>query len=246
MKAMNEEKYGSRIPKVQHIVVHFCFGLLFILVVSCTVKSPIISNKDFIKNNYINSKSLAIYEGIHDTSFVRLSNYEGMFVFEMKYASNDNFLKTQVYDCDECYLRMKTVRNLIEANNEFLQMGYRIKIYDCYRPLDIQKKMWTIMPDADYVADPKRGSIHNRGGAVDITLVDQNGVELEMGTPFDHFGPESAHAYKKLPYSVKMNRALLKEVMLRHNFRAFKSEWWHYNLAESIKDPLANFKWNCH
>ena len=168
-----------------------------------------------------------------------------MFVFDIKYASADNFLKTQVYDCAECYLRMKTVRNLIEANNEFLQLGYRIKIYDCYRPLAIQKKMWAIMPDADYVADPKRGSIHNRGGAVDITLVDLDGVELDMGTAFDHFGPEAAHAFKKLPKNVLANRKMLKEIMLRHNFRAFKSEWWHYNLAESIKDPLANFKWEC-
>lgn len=218
---------------------------LALVVVSCSSTNKSISNKDFLKNNYINSQSLAIYSGIQDTTFVRLRNYEGMFVFDMKYASADNFLKTQVYDCAECYLRMKTVRNLIEANNEFLQLGYRIKIYDCYRPLAIQKKMWAIMPDADYVADPKRGSIHNRGGAVDITLVDLNGVELDMGTAFDHFGPEAAHAFKKLPKNVLANRKMLKEIMLRYNFRAFKSEWWHYNLAESIKDPLANFKWEC-
>lgn len=223
-----------------------CFlGFLGLLLVGCSSTDKAFSNRDFLKNNYLNSKSLAIYEGIHDTTFVRVRNYEGFFVFDMKYASSDNFLKTAVYDCSECYLRMKTVRNLIEANNEFLEKGYRIKIYDCYRPLDIQKKMWAILPDADYVADPKRGSIHNRGGAVDITLIDKEGNELDMGTSFDHFGPEAAHAYANLPAKVKANRAFLKEVMLRHNFRAFKSEWWHYNLAGSLKDPLANFKWDC-
>lgn len=223
----------------------YWFLLIGILASSCSIKTPKYLNTNFIEYNSINTKSLAIYEGIHDTTFVRLSKYDGVFVFDMKYASQDNFLKTQVYDCDECYLRMKTLRNLIEANNEFLQMGYKIKIYDCYRPLDIQKKMWNIIPNADYVADPNKGSIHNRGGAVDITLVDANGVELEMGTSFDYFGPEAAHAYKQLSRKVKANRAMLKEIMLRHNFRAFKSEWWHYNLAESVKDPLANFKWDC-
>jgi D-alanyl-D-alanine dipeptidase len=163
----------------------------------------------------------------------------------MKYATEDNFLKQKVYNCDECYLRLKTIKYLIAANSEFQKKGYRIKLFDCYRPLDIQKKMWKLIPNADYVADPKKGSIHNRGGAVDISLVDSKGKELDMGTSFDFFGPEASHKYQSLSSKIKKNRIYLKEVMLRNNFKSYDSEWWHYNLFESTKDKLANFQWNC-
>ncbi len=203
------------------------------------------NKKQILKNNYLKGNSIALYEGIKDTSFVKLKNLSGDFVFDMKYATADNFLKQKVYDCDECYLRMKTIKNLMDANAEFMQKGYRIKLFDCYRPLDIQKKMWEIVPNADYVADPKKGSVHNRGGAIDITLVDADGKELDMGTPFDFFGIKASHNYKDLPNRVLKNRAYLKEIMLKHHFKSFESEWWHYNLEESRKDPLANFKWKC-
>jgi D-alanyl-D-alanine dipeptidase len=163
----------------------------------------------------------------------------------MKYATEDNFLKVKVYDCAECYLRLKTATMLVQANKAFMEKGYRIKIFDCYRPVDIQKKMWQIVSNPIYVADPKKGSIHNRGGAVDITLVNKKGEELDMGTPFDFFGPEASHAYENLPRKVKANRELLKKIMLLNNFTAFDSEWWHYNLKNSAKDNLSNFKWPC-
>ena len=228
--------------KYSFVVIVILFG---IFISSCASKRNYFSSENYLKNYVRISDALKPYQGIHDTTFVRLLPFEGHFVLDMKYATTANFLNSKVYDCSACYLRMKTLRNLIEANYEFLQMGYRIKLFDCYRPLAIQKKMWQIMPNPDYVADPQKGSIHNRGGAVDITLVDSAGVELDMGTTFDHFGPEAAHAYKKVSKKVRANRALLKEIMLRHNFKSFKTEWWHYNLSESNKDSLANFMWKC-
>ena len=84
------------------------------------------------------------------------------FIYDMKYATNDNFLKSNVYDCAECFLRLKTVKALIMANDKFIKKGYKIKLFDCYRPLDIQKKMWALVPNPEYVADPAKGSIHNR------------------------------------------------------------------------------------
>jgi D-alanyl-D-alanine dipeptidase len=178
-------------------------------------------------------------------AFVNLKNYSNDFVFDMKYATADNFLKEKVYPCDECFLRVKTVKALLEANKSFLDKGYRIKLYDCYRPKSIQKKMWKIVPDANYVANPKKGSIHNRGGAVDISLVDSNGKELDMGTKFDFFGKEAAHNYLEFPDEILANRKLLKDIMLEHNFKSFDSEWWHYNLNGSNKDEVSNQKWNC-
>jgi D-alanyl-D-alanine dipeptidase len=180
-----------------------------------------------------------------DSTFVNLKLYSTEFVYEMKYATTDNFLKAKVYDCPECFLRLKTVKALMNANEDCIRKGYRIKIFDCYRPLDIQKRMWQIVPNPTYVADPAKGSIHNRGGAVDITLVDTNGVELEMGTPFDFFGPEAAHDYQNLSDKVKQNRLLLKQIMAKNNFSSIESEWWHYNLIQASADKVANTKWKC-
>ena len=184
-------------------------------------------------------------ESISDTTFVNLKDYSADFVYDMKYATEDNFLKAKVYDCAECFLRFKTVKALVKANTKFIKKGYHIKIYDCYRPLDIQKRMWKIVSNPEYVADPAKGSIHNRGGAVDITLVDADGKELDMGTSFDFFGPEASHYFDNLSDEVKQNRALLKRIMKKSNFNSFDSEWWHYNLKNASKDKVANTKWEC-
>ena len=182
---------------------------------------------------------------VNDTAFVNLKDYSQDFVYDMKYATEDNFLKAKVYDCAECYLRLKTVKALVEANNSFMKQGYKIKLFDCYRPLEIQKRMWKIVSNPKYVADPSKGSIHNRGGAVDITLVDSEGRELDMGTTFDHFGIEASHNYLKLDSQIIQNRKVLKETMQKHNLKIFESEWWHYNLNNASVDKLSNFKWKC-
>ena len=183
---------------------------------------------------------------ISDTTFVNLKEYSLDFGYDMKYASDDNFLKAKVYDCAECFLRLKTVKALIEANKVFVKKGFRIKIFDCYRPLDIQKRMWKIVSNPKYVADPAKGSIHNRGGAVDITLVySDTGKELDMGTPFDFFGEEASHNYLNISDEVKNNRKLLKKIMIKKGFNSFDSEWWHYNLKSALNDKVSNTKWNC-
>jgi D-alanyl-D-alanine dipeptidase len=180
-----------------------------------------------------------------DTSFVNLKDYSQDFVYDMKYATDDNFLKSKVYDCAECYLRYKTVKALIEANHKFMKKGLKIKLFDCYRPLDIQKRMWAIVSNPLYVANPSKGSIHNRGGAVDLTLVDFEGKELDMGTAFDFFGKEASHNYQGFSKEIRNNRNLLKKIMIKEKFNSFDSEWWHYNLKAALKDSVSNFKWQC-
>ncbi|MCG9792455.1 M15 family metallopeptidase [Flavobacterium algicola] len=182
---------------------------------------------------------------VNDTTFVNLKDYSSDFLYDMKYATEDNFLKAKVYDCAECFLRLKTVKALVLVNKEFMKKGYRIQLFDCYRPLDIQKKMWEIVPNPKYVANPAKGSIHNRGGAVDLTIVDANGKELDMGTKFDFFGIEASHNYTKVAAEVKKNRALLKKIMTAKYFNSFDSEWWHYNLKTALKDAVSNEKWDC-
>ncbi len=201
------------------------------------------------KSTYLDAKKspvlLDINKETDDNAFVNLKNYSNDFVFDMKYATSDNFLKEKVYPCDECFLRVKTVKSLLEANKAFLDKGYKIKLYDCYRPIAIQKQMWKIVPNPTYVANPKKGSIHNKGGAVDITLVDSDGNELNMGTKFDFFGEEASHNYLNLTPEILSNRKFLKEIMLQHNFKSFDSEWWHYNLNNSSSDKVSNQKWRC-
>ncbi len=197
------------------------------------------AQKSISKNSFENQLNRS------DTTFVNLNEYSKDFVYDMKYATSDNFLKSKVYDCAECFLRLKTVKAMIQANDSFMKKGYKIKIFDCYRPLDIQKKMWKIVPNPSYVADPSKGSIHNRGGAVDITLVDSHGKELEMGTSFDFFGIEASHNYSNLSQEIKENRVFLKKIMIQNGFKSFDSEWWHYNLKSALNDKVSNAKWKC-
>ena len=179
------------------------------------------------------------------SDFVRLKDLSPDFVYELKYATPDNFLKQAVYDCGECYLRKSTAEALVKANEAFKQLGYRIKLFDCYRPLRVQKKMWKILPGTHYVANPAKGSKHNRGAAVDLTLVDAQGKELNMGTPFDFFGKEAHHTYTQHSKEVLENRKLLKETLDKFNFKSIYSEWWHYEYRPEMQSKVENFEWQC-
>ena len=200
------------------------------------------------KSTQLDSKKstilLDISKETDDNAIVNLKNYSNDFVYDMKYATDDNFLKEKLYPCAECFLRVKTVKSLLEANKAFSQKGYKIKLFDCYRPKASQK-MFKIVPDPNFVANPKKGSIHNRGGAVDISLVDSLGVEVNMGTKFDFFGEEASHNYQNLSNEILANRKFLKQIMLQNNFKSFDSEWWHYNLNGSNADKVENLKWDC-
>jgi len=190
-------------------------------------------------------KKFKTFDNLADTTFVRLADFSDDFVYDMRYATENNFLKARVYDCAECYTRVKTARALIDANADFMKQGYKIKFFDCYRPNSVQYKMWEIVPNPQYVADPKKGSIHNKGGAVDITLVTLNGEELDMGTDFDFFGKKAYHDNMDLSREILDNRKILKETMEKHGFWSIRTEWWHYNFSAASNDNIADFKWEC-
>jgi D-alanyl-D-alanine dipeptidase len=193
----------------------------------------------------VNSKKIKSFDGFADTTFVRLADFSDDFVYDLRYATTNNFLKAKVYDCAECYTRVKTAKALLKANDAFIKKGYKIKFFDCYRPNDVQYKMWAIVPNPQYVANPVTGSIHNKGGAVDITLVTLEGDEVDMGTDFDFFGKKAYHDNTNLPQQILNNRKLLKETMESFGFWSIRTEWWHYNLSAGSNDKVANFKWNC-
>lgn len=180
-----------------------------------------------------------------DTSFINIQTLSNDFILDLKYATTDNFLHQKVYDCPDCYLRKNTAIALMKANQELIKKGFRIKLFDCYRPLDVQKKMWQLLPGTNYVANPKKGSKHNRGAAVDLTLVDFLGNELDMGTKFDFFGPEAHHTYMNHSPEVLQNRKLLKETLAKYNFKSIYNEWWHYEFRPERFSTVSNFTWKC-
>ncbi|MDC6352736.1 M15 family metallopeptidase [Zeaxanthinibacter sp. PT1] len=184
-------------------------------------------------------------DSVGDTTFVRLADYSRDFSYDLRYATEDNFMKTKVYDCAECYTRAKTAKALLQANEELMEKGYRIRFFDCYRPRSVQYLLWKIVPNPQYVANPEKGSIHNRGGAVDITLESLDGEVVDMGTDFDYFGKKAYHDNTDLPQQVLENRLLLKETMEKYGFWSIRTEWWHYNLGTASSYRLADFKWDC-
>jgi D-alanyl-D-alanine dipeptidase len=116
------------------------------------------------------------------------------------------------------------------VNRELEGRGLAIKVFDGYRPYRVTKAMWEPIKNPDFVADPAKGSRHNRGAAVDLTLIDRGtGAELPMPTPYDDFTSRARHDFNDLPADVLANRALLREVMVKHGFEPLPSEWWHYD-----------------
>lgn len=167
------------------------------------------------------------------SNLVNIETLSDEFLIDMKYASEDNFTGKKIYSIPLCALQIETAKKLIKANEEFLKKGLRIKIWDAYRPLSVQKLMWEIIPIHDFVADPsKGGSIHNSGFAVDVTLVDIQGKELEMPTGFDDFSDKASRNSSSMNESASKNLSILTNIMVKHGFKTIDSEWWHFYDAD--------------
>jgi zinc D-Ala-D-Ala dipeptidase len=152
------------------------------------------------------------------------------FPLDIRYATADNFMKKPLYPVAKAFLRSPAAQALHDAEAELAARGLGLKIFDAYRPYRVTVAMWEPIKNPDFVADPAKGSRHNRGAAVDLTLIDlKTGSELAMPTPYDDFTPRAAHAFEDLSEEVKANRALLRDVMSRHGFEPLPSEWWHYD-----------------
>jgi D-alanyl-D-alanine dipeptidase len=149
---------------------------------------------------------------------------------DIRYATADNFMKKPLYPVAKAYLRAPVARALAKVNRELATRGLGIKVYDAYRPYRVTEAMWEPIKNPDYVADPAKGSRHNRGAAVDLTLIDlRTGAELPMPTGYDDFTERAAHAFTDLPPDALANRATLRDVMVKHGFEPLPSEWWHYD-----------------
>jgi len=159
-------------------------------------------------------------------------------IVDMRYATERNFFKTRLYDGDGAWLLASTARKLLAAECHVAELGYRLVVLDAYRPLSAQARMWDIMPDEDFVAPVSRGSNHNRGAAVDVTLADPDGRELAMPSEFDEFSVRSSHLYSDGDPAALANRTTLRACMEQAGFKAYDAEWWHYTDPEARTGPL--------
>lgn len=149
---------------------------------------------------------------------------------DVRYATTNNFMHAQLYPVAKVFLRRPAVIALHEAERELAREGLGLKLFDGYRPYRVTVRMWKPIRNPDFVADPAKGSRHNRGAAVDLTLIDlRSGQELAMPTGYDAFTPRARQDFNDLPADVIANRAKLREVMQRHGFDPLPSEWWHFD-----------------
>ncbi len=159
-------------------------------------------------------------------------------VLDIAYATANNFTGAPIYARAAAYLHPEAAAALTRAIELARALGLRLKIFDAFRPTEAQWKMWNHTPDPEFLADPRRGSPHSRGVAIDLTLIDAAGRELDMGTPFDAFRPQSHHGRTDISAEAQRNRFLLLGVMTAAGWDFYRNEWWHYQLFEPRRFPL--------
>ena len=167
---------------------------------------------------------------------------------DLAYAKDDptgkiNFLKENVYgSLRKCFLQKEVAAKVNSAQiilKRTLGPKASLVMYDCARPRSVQEKMWKILPDSRYVANPVSGSNHNFGASVDLTFRDSNGTIADMGVKFDHFGPEAAHNAAGISPLARKNRTILREAMKQAGLYPYDAEWWHY---DGVASPRTQFK----
>jgi len=154
----------------------------------------------------------------------------------MIFATPDNFTGRTLYERDICLLREGTVEKLARAADIFRQDGYRIKIYDAYRPSSVSGILFSIVGDATYVAGAGK-SIHNRAAAVDMTLLDADGNELEMPSPMHTFDRTSNRNSTAMSAEARKNMDYMTSVMVQCGFTTVRSEWWHFSDSGASRYP---------
>ncbi len=152
--------------------------------------------------------------------------------YDLRYAGTNNFIGRRMYPLwtNHTYMRAPAAEAMAKVQQELNHRNLGLKIYDAYRPYSVTVTFWELIKDERYVANPSKGSGHNRGLAVDLTIIDlSTSHELDMGTGFDSFSDSAHHSFANLPEIVLQNRKLFKEIMLKYGFQLFETEWWHYS-----------------
>lgn len=180
------------------------------------------------------------------STLIEISNLDSTLRFDIRYSSKNNFLKRPLYKLSKVYLQEEVVNDFLKINKQLNQRGYGFLIYDGYRPWSITKIFWDETPVEKriFVADPEKGSNHNRGCALDLTLYDlKTGKEIEMPCTFDTFSEEAFIEYKKCSEEARINRDfLISEMEKDGNFKVNKYEWWHFDHKNCKDYPILDLK----
>jgi D-alanyl-D-alanine dipeptidase len=206
---------------------------LFFLVVLAACTSTAVS---IPKNRYGLEvvPDLATYQRLartdSDKELVDIQRFIPSMEVDVRYATTNNFMHRQLYPVARVYLRRAAAAALRDVQSELAAGHLGLRVFDGYRPYRITEAMWEPYKNPDFVADPSKGSRHNRGAAVDLTLIDlATRRELSMPTPYDDFTSRARQDFADLPAEVVANRARLREAMVRHGFDPLPTEWWHFD-----------------
>lgn len=174
-----------------------------------------------------------------NNELVDLEDFIPGIILDIRYATENNFTGEKVYEQAKAYVRWPVAQSLKFVNEELIKRNYALKIYDAYRPYSATVLFYEIYKDTTYVASPWSGSRHNRGAAVDVSIVDlETGEEIQMPTAFDDFTEVAHPGHMDLPENVIQNRQLLITIMQQHGFRVYHSEWWHFDFMGWEGYPL--------
>lgn len=170
-------------------------------------------------------------------SLIKITASDDLLI-DLAYGTTNNFTGQVIYKNPECYLHEDAWVCLERAMRLVKPLGLRLKILDAFRPQEAQEALWSIVPNEQYVANPAKGSPHSRGVAIDLTLVDASGQELDMGTAFDDFTEQSHHQNQDVSLLAQKNRLLLLGIMTAAGWDFYQNEWWHYQLFHARNYPL--------
>ena len=157
---------------------------------------------------------------------------------DLIYATSANITGRPIYANAVCLLHADAAAALRKAAQLAAGQGCRLRVYDAFRPVEAQWRLWEAFPDPEFIADPRDGSNHARGVAVDLTLADGDGIPLDMGTPFDDLTAFSHHGDTSIPAGAQANRSRLLGIMAAAGWHHYPSEWWHYQLPDPKRYPL--------
>ena len=164
-----------------------------------------------------------------DDELVRIKTYIPDIVEDIRYATVNNFTKQVIYEDSSAYLRYGTVKKLINVQNELKSKGYKLVVWDAYRPVEAQYKLWEICPDPDYVSNPNNGySNHSRGNTIDISIVKLDGREVELPSGYDDFTEKADRDYSDVSAEAKNNAEMIENIMEKYGFKGYQKEWWHF------------------
>jgi D-alanyl-D-alanine dipeptidase len=160
-------------------------------------------------------------------------------VLDLRYATDRNLAGRAVYDSARCLLARPVASRLAAAARRLRAEGYRLVLWDCYRPASAHAALWRALPRAGALADPARGSHHSRGAAVDVSLADGAGTPIAMPTDHDAFGPTArADAVEGVPEPARRRRDLLRRAMEAEGFVSYEREWWHFAARDAARHPV--------